>query len=79
MDAGVLANVESLQVQAVGADLHQQRIDQHLGEAMTAILHQRVAKDGQVGQKIGRAACRVSVRDWREPERRTAAWRPGAS
>ena len=29
VDAGVLADVERLQVQAVGADLQQQRIDQH--------------------------------------------------
>ena len=30
VDAGVLADVEGLQVQAVGADLEQQRVDEHL-------------------------------------------------
>ncbi len=29
MDAGVLADVEGLEVEAVGADLHEERVDEH--------------------------------------------------
>ncbi len=38
VDAGVLADVECLEVQAVGADLHEERVDEHLGEAGAVVL-----------------------------------------
>jgi len=50
----VLANVQRLQMQPVGANLHQQR-SMHLGEAVAAVLDQRVAKDGEIGEEIGGA------------------------
>ncbi len=55
VDAGVLADVEGLEVQAVGADLDQQRIDEHLGEARAAVVDQRVAEGGEIGEELGGA------------------------
>ena len=51
----MLADVERLQVQAVGADLHQQRVDEHLREAVAAVFDEAVAQDGEVGEQVGGA------------------------
>ncbi len=37
VDAGVLTDIERLQMEAVGADLHQERVDEHLGEAVAVV------------------------------------------
>ena len=42
VDARVLADIERLQVQAVGADLEQQRVDEQLGEAAAVVLRSRL-------------------------------------
>ena len=76
VDAGVLADVERLQVQAVGADLHQQRVDEHLGEAMAAVFVQRVAEGGEIAEEIGGAGVGRERGVRRERERRTAASPP---
>ncbi len=61
----VLANVERLQVQAVGAHLEQQRVDQQLGEAVAAVLDERVAQSGEVGEQIDSARVRSERWIWR--------------
>ena len=47
MDASVLADVERLQVQAVGADLDEQRVDEEFGEAVSAVFDEAVAETGR--------------------------------
>ncbi len=39
-------------MQAVGADFEQERVDEQLGEAVAAVLDERVAEDGEVGEEI---------------------------
>ena len=75
---GVLANVERLQVQAVGANLQQQRIDQHLGEAVAAVLDEGVA---QSVRSESRSAARVygASAGLAGRERWTEAWLRDAS
>ena len=55
MDFGVLADVEGLEVEAIGSDLHEERVDQHLGEAVAVVLEEAVAEDGEVAEEIGGA------------------------
>ncbi len=55
MDAGVLANVERLEVEAVGADLEEKWIDEEFGEPMALVLFEAVAQDGEVGEELGGA------------------------
>ena len=43
-------------MEAVGADLHQERVDQHLGEAVAMMLVQRIAEGGEVGEEFGGAS-----------------------
>jgi hypothetical protein len=38
VDAGVLADVEGLEVEAVGADFEEQGIDEEVGEALAAVV-----------------------------------------
>src|SRR6266702_4644984 len=42
-------------MEAVGSDLHQEGIDQQLGEAMAAVLEEAVAEDGEVAEEVGGA------------------------
>ena len=51
----VLPDVESLEVQAVGADFDEQRIDEHLGETRAAIVDQRITEGGEIGEDLGGA------------------------
>ncbi len=69
VDARVLANVERLQMQAVGADLEQQRIDSIARQAAAVVADEAVAQDGEVGDQFGGA------RVWRERGVRRAAGR----
>ncbi len=48
VDAGVLANVQRLQMQPVRANLHQQRVDEHLGKTVAAVFNQRVTQSRQI-------------------------------
>ena len=55
VDAGVLADVERLEVEAVGADLEQERVDEHAGEAAAVVLEEAGAEDGEVAEEVGGA------------------------
>ncbi len=55
MDAGVLADVEGLEVEAVGADFEEERVDEEVGEALAAVLDEAVAEDGEIAEEIGGA------------------------
>ncbi len=59
VDAGVLANVEGLQVKAVGADLQQQRVEQHPGEAAAVVLDQAGTDDAEVADELRGAGVRL--------------------
>ena len=61
VDAGVLADVEGLEVEAVGADLEEERVDEQLGEAVAAVLEEAVAEDGEVGEEVGGAGVGASA------------------
>ncbi len=55
VEAGVLADVERLEMKAVGADLDQQRIDQHLRQAVAVVFGEAGAQQGEVVEQIGGA------------------------
>ncbi len=58
VDAGVLADVEGLKVQAVGADFEQERVEKKLGEPMATVFDQGLAEDREIREEIGRAGVR---------------------
>ena len=49
----MLADVEGLEVEAVGADFQQQWVDEHLGEAMAVVLEEGLSEGGEVAEKVG--------------------------
>ena len=51
----VLADVQRLQVQAVGTDLQQQGVDQHAGKAAATVAHQAGAQHVEVAEEFGGA------------------------
>ncbi len=55
VDAGVLADVEGLEVEAVGADFEEEGVDEELGEAVAVVLFEALAEDGEVGEEFGGA------------------------
>ena len=55
MDAGVLANIELVEVEAVGADFEDEGVDEELGEAVAAVLLEALAEGGEVGEEVGGA------------------------
>src|SRR5882762_5161128 len=72
MYAGVLADVECLQMQAVGFDLDDERIDPHLSEALSAVFDERVTDEFEIVQEFAcvfvrrkRDTCRAGKRDMR--------------
>ena len=79
VDARVLADVERLQVEAVGADLQQQRVDERLREAAATVADEAGVQDGEVGDELGGAGVGLERRAGREAGRRSAASRRGAS
>ena len=48
VDASMLANIQSLQVQSIGAYLHHQWIDENLSKTASLMLRQRVAQCGEI-------------------------------
>ena len=55
VDFGVLADVEGLEVETVGADFEQERIDKQLGKAVAVVGEQRVTQNGEIAEEVGGA------------------------
>ena len=55
MHARVLADVQRLQVQAVGTNLQQQRVDQHAGKAASTVAHEAGADNAKIAEEFGGA------------------------
>jgi hypothetical protein len=53
VDPGVLADVQGLEMEAIGADLEQEGIDVEAGESLAAIVDEARAQDGEVGDQFG--------------------------
>ena len=66
MHAGVLTNIQRLQMQAVRPNFQQQRVQQHLRQPAPFIGHQRPTKYVQIPKKISRT--RIE-RQWRSTRR----------
>ena len=49
----MLADVERLEMEAVGADFHQERVDEHLGETVAVVLDEAGADGGDVADEVG--------------------------
>ena len=52
VDARVLADVEGVQVEAVGADLDEQRIDERLGEAAATVADEAGVQHHEIGDEL---------------------------
>ena len=76
VDAGVLADVEGLEVEAVGADFEEEGIDEEVGEAVAAVVDEAVAEDGEVAEEIGGAGVGRRARGWAGAGRWIGAWQP---
>ena len=53
MDAGVLADVEGVQVESEGADEQDERVDESLGEAEAVVFGEAAAQDFEVVLELG--------------------------
>ena len=53
VDAGVLADIERMQVQAKGADGEKKRIYIEFGEAMAVVFSEGLAEESEVLLKLG--------------------------
>ncbi len=53
VDAGVLADVQRLQVQTIRADLHHEWIDEHFGETMALVGDQAGMERREIAEKVG--------------------------